>query len=75
MEGLFHILERENAQKNAHFWEQNFLLLLLLIKKYMQVAWTYQKVSFLNSKEPVWNKIFRQKTAQIKRLKTCIKFS
>ena len=46
MEGLFHILERKYAQKKAHFWEQKFLLLLLLIKKYIQVPWTYQKVFF-----------------------------
>ena len=25
MEGLFHILERKYAQKNAHFWEQKIL--------------------------------------------------
>ena len=48
MQGLFHILERKCAQKNAHFWEQK--LLLLLIKKYIQVRWTYKKVSFLYSK-------------------------
>ena len=75
MKGLFHILERHYAQKNAHFWKEKFLLLLLLIKKYMQVPWTYQKVSFLYSKEPLWNKIFQQKSAQIGRVKTCIKFS
>ena len=27
LEGLFHILERENAQKNAHFWEKKFLII------------------------------------------------
>ena len=43
------------VQKNSHFWEQKFLLLPLLIKKYIQVPWTYQKVSFLYSKEPLWN--------------------
>ena len=37
LDGLFHILERNYAQKNAHFWERKFLLLLLLIKKYIQV--------------------------------------
>ena len=47
MKGLFHILERHYAQKNAHFWEEKFLLLLLLIKKYIQVPWTYQKVNSL----------------------------
>ena len=46
MEGLFHILERKYAQKNTHFWEQKFLLLLLHVEKYMQVPWTYQKVFF-----------------------------
>ena len=72
MEGLFHILDRKYAQKNAHLWEQKFLL-LLLIKKYVQVSWTYQKVSLLYSKEPLWNKIFRQLSAQIRRVQTCIK--
>ena len=33
LEGLFHNLGRKYAQKNAHFWGQKFLLLLLLIKK------------------------------------------
>ena len=74
-EGLFHILERKYAQKNDHFWEQKFLLLLLLMKKYIQVPWTYQKVSFLYSKDPLWNKIFRQKSSQMRRVKTCTKFS
>ena len=46
MEGLFHILERKYAQMNAHFWEEKFLLLSLLIEMYIQVPWTYQKVSF-----------------------------
>ena len=75
LEGLFHILERSYAQRNAYFWEQKFLLLLLLIKKYTQVLWSYQKVSFLYSKEPLWKKIFRQKSVQIRMVKTCIKFS
>ena len=75
MEELFHILKRNYAQKNAHFWEQKLLLLLLLIKKYMQIVWTYQKVSFVYSKEPLWNKIFRQKSSQIRRAKTYISFS
>ena len=75
LEGLFHILERKYAQKNAHFWEQKLLLLLLLIKKYVQVPWTYQKVSVAYLKEPLWNIIFRQKSAQIRRVKTCSKFS
>ena len=66
MGGLFHILERKYAQKNAHFGEQKLLLLLLLIKKYIQVSWTYQKVSFVYSKEPLWNNIFWQKPAQIR---------
>ena len=56
---LFHILERKYAQKNAYFWEQKLLSLLLLFKKYFQVPWTYQKVSFVYSKEPFWNKILR----------------
>ena len=60
MEGSFHILERKYAQKNARFCEQKLLLLLLLIKKYIQVPWTYQKVSFVYSKKPLWNKIFSQ---------------
>ena len=67
MEGLFPILKRKYAQKSAHFWEQKFLFLLLHIKKYVQVPWTYQKVSFLYSEEPLCNKIFRQKAAQIRR--------
>ena len=77
MEELFHILERKYAQKNAHFWEQKLLLLLLLLIKevYKQVPWTYQKVSFVYSKGPLLNKMFRQKSAQIRRVKTCIKFS
>ena len=75
MEELFDILKRNYAQKNAHFWEQKLLLLLLLIKKYMQIVWTYQKVSFVYSKEPLWNKIFRQKSSQIRRAKTYINFS
>ena len=50
MKGLFHILERHYAQKNAHFWEEKFLLLLLLIKKYVQVPRTYQKVVFFIQK-------------------------
>ena len=62
LEVLFHILKIKYAQKNAHFWEQKLLLLLLLIKKYIQVPWTYQKLSFVYSKEPLWNKIFRQKS-------------
>ena len=33
------------------------------------------KVSFLYSKEPLWNKIVIQKSAQIGRAKTYIKFS
>ena len=66
--------KKKYAQKNAHFWEQKFLL-FLLIEKYIQVHRTYKKVSFLYSKEPLWNKIFRQKSAQIRRVKTCIKFS
>ena len=74
-EGLFHILERKYAQKNAHLWEEKFLLLLLLIKKYIQVPWTYQKVSLRYSGEHIWNKIFQQISAQIRRVKTCIKFS
>ena len=28
LEGLFYILEGKYAQKDAHFWEQKFLLLL-----------------------------------------------
>ena len=60
MEGLFHILERKYAQNNAHLWEQKLLVLLLVIKKYFQITWTYQKVSLLYSKKPVWNKTFRQ---------------
>ena len=75
MEGLFHILERKYAQKNAHLWKQKFLLLLLPIESYMQVPWTYQKVSLLYSKEPLSNKMFQQKSGQIRRFKTCIKFS
>ena len=71
LEGLFHILERNYVQRNARFWEQKFLLLLLLIKKYMQIPWTYQKVCLLYSKMPLWNKIFWQKSAQIKRIKSC----
>ena len=74
MEGLFHILERKYAQKNAHFWEQKFLPSLLLIKTFIKVPWTYQKVSFLHSKEPLWNKIFQQKPTKISSIKTCIKF-
>ena len=31
LEGLFHTLEWKYAQNNAHFWEQKFLLLLLII--------------------------------------------
>ena len=60
---------------SAHFWEQKFVLLLFLIKKYIQVPWTSQKVSFLYSEEPVGNKIFRQKFEQIRRVKTWSKFS
>ena len=44
-----------------------------LLKKYIQVPWTYQKVSFVYSKGPLLNKMFRQKSAQIRRVKTCIK--
>ena len=40
----------------------------------MHVPWTYQKVNLLYSKEPLWNKIFPQKSIQIRRVKTCIKF-
>ena len=54
-------------RKNAYFWEQK--LLLLLIIKYIQVPRTYQKVSFVYSREPLWNKIFQQKSAKIKRVK------
>ena len=45
MEGLFHILKINYAQKNVHFWKQK-LLLLLLVKKSIQVPWTYQNVLF-----------------------------
>ena len=75
MEVLLHILERKYAQKNARFWEQKFSLLLLLIKKYIQVPWTYQKEIILYSKGPLWNNILRQTSALIRRVKTCIKFS
>ena len=76
LEGLFHILERKYSQKNVNFWKQKLLLLLfLLIKKYIQVSWACQKVSFVYSKEPPWKEIFRQKSAQIKRAKTCSKVS
>ena len=74
MEELFHILKRNYAQKNAHFWEQKLLLLLLLIKKYIQIPWTYQKVSFAFSKEPLWNKIFRQNLHKLGGLKHASNF-
>ena len=53
---------RKYSQKNANFWEQK---LLLLIKRYIQVPWTYPKVSFVYSKQPLWNIIFQQKSAQL----------
>ena len=52
-----------------------YFYLLKSIQNLSKVHRTYQKVSFLYSKEPLWNKIFRQKSAQIRRVKTCIKFS
>ena len=69
LERLLHILERNYAQKNAHLRKQKFLSLLLLIKNYIQVPWTYQKASLLFSKDPLWNKIFGEKSAQIRRIK------
>ena len=53
----YQILERMYAQNNAHFWEQNPLLLLSFIKKYIEVPCTYQEVSFLYLKDLLSNKI------------------
>ena len=47
------------GKKNSYFY---FYLLSI------QTPWTYQKGSFLYSKEPLLNKIFRQKSVQIRRV-------